>query len=199
MSARTCTERCAVALGLLLWAGIGWAQPGTAWSLERLMHGLAQRPPAQARFTETKHLRLLSGPLTLTGTLSYRAPDRLVKHTLTPNEEIMSVDGERLSVEVKARGIRREFALQEHPVLRAFVESIRATLGGDLATLQRFYHAQLAGGRQEWRLSLTPREHQMRAVIREIRIAGTGAQILRIEIDEMSGDRSVMRIREGGA
>jgi hypothetical protein len=182
---------------MLLVAFCGWAQqPPDTWNLAQLMGELAQRQHGHARFIETKHLRLLSGPLTLTGTLSFRAPDRLEKHTLTPNEEVLIVQGDQLSVEIKARRIRREFALQEHPVLWGFVESIRATLSGDMAALSRFYHAQLAGERGKWRLTLTPRERRMRALIRQIRIDGAGPRVLRIDIEETGGDRSVMNIRE---
>jgi hypothetical protein len=167
-----------------------------AWTLDQLMRALAQRDHAQAQFTETKTMRLLSRPLTLRGTLSYRPPDWLEKRTLDPNEEILLVDGDRLSVEIPVRRIRRSFTLQELPVVWGFVESIRATLRGDRAALERFYRIDLEGEVRHWKMSLRPLDQRMAGVIAEIHIRGAGGRVASIEILEMRGDRSVMKIRE---
>jgi outer membrane lipoprotein-sorting protein len=194
MRAKACVDMLAgVALALL--ASASAAQP-PAWTVDQLMRALAQRPHAQAEFVETKYLRLLSSPLTLRGRLSYRAPDWLEKRTLAPSEEILLVDGERLTVEIPVRRIHRSFTLQELPVVWAFVESIRATLRGDRAGLERFYRLELDGEVRHWLLSLRPRDPKMEAVISEIRIGGAGGRVASIEILEARGDRSVMRIRE---
>ena len=47
------------------------------------------------------------------------------------------VDGDKLTLENRARQ-RRTFALQDYPVLWGFVESIRATLGGDIGSARAF-------------------------------------------------------------
>ena len=110
----------------------------------------------------------------------------------------MVLEGDRLVLEDARRGGRKSFALHEHPVVRAFVESIRSTLAGDLSTLQRFYSVELEGSEPAWRLVLRPREPEMKAAVDEIRISGGGTSIARIEIREAGGDRSVMTIsREG--
>jgi hypothetical protein len=160
------------------------------------MRALGQREHALAEFTETKTIRLLSRPLTLRGTLSYRAPDWLEKRTLHPNEEILLVDGDRITVEIPARRIRRSFTLQELPVVWGFVESIRATLGGDRAALERLYRIDLQGEVRHWQMALRPLDQKMAAVIAEVRITGAGGRVASIEISETRGDRSVMKIRE---
>src|SRR5262245_34162166 len=104
------------------------AAPG-AWDLQRLMQELAQVKTAKARFTERRHVAILSAPLDSSGTLVYSAPGKLEKQTLTPRPESLVLEGDRLTLEAKGR--RRTFALQEHPVIWAFVESIRSTLAGD--------------------------------------------------------------------
>lgn len=153
---------------------------------------------SKARFSERKELAILNEPLESSGTLIYRAPDRLEKHTLVPERTSMVLEGDRLVLEDARRGGRKSFALHEHPVVRAFVESIRSTLAGDLSTLQRFYSVELEGSEPAWRLVLRPREPEMKAAVDEIRISGGGTSIARIEIREAGGDRSVMTIsREG--
>lgn len=190
----------------LLWlacAALAWtqvaAQPtpaGEAWGLEQLMLEFAAVQRASARFVERKHLKILDRPLELTGTLEYRAPDHLARRTLTPRPESFVVDGDRLRLE-DARGRKRSFALQDNPLLWAFVESIRSTLNGDLPQLESFYEIALAGGRAGWRLSLTPKQPRMRALVEVIRIAGRGDRIDSVEIHEAKGDRSIMTVIEG--
>lgn len=185
--------------GLLLLClfGLGIAQAAdTPWSLDQLLAGFSARRSSDKRFTETKHLSVLSEPLQLSGTLSYAAPDHLEKHVLAPNEERYVVDGDTLLVENKSRNLHRSFALQSYPDIWAFVESFRATLAGDASTLRRFYTLELDGDRTKWQLTLTPLQASMLQAIASIRIQGHAAQITRIEIVETGGDRSVMQIED---
>ena len=191
---------------LLLFAA-GLCSPGAiaaeanepdAWDVTRLMRELGEVKSAKARFVERKHLAILSAPLEATGTLLYTAPGRLEKHTLTPRQESLVLDGDRLTLENKERKQRRTFALQDQPVIWAFVESIRSTLAGDLATLSRFYHVGLDGAERRWRLTLKPVEPGMQGVVSEIRIGGSGNWINTIEIIETQGDRSMMTITRDG-
>ena len=174
-------------------------QGKSALALEQLMKDLAQVKSARGRFVERKHLAMLNAPLESSGTLVYVAPGRLEKHMLSPRRESLILDGDQLIIENKDKGQRRTFPLQEHPVLWAFVESVRSTLTGDLATLQRFYEVRLEGDAGAWRLRLKPKEPRMRQAASEIRVGGSGTWVSVIEIDEAGGDRSVTTItREAG-
>ncbi len=175
----------------------GQASAEQPWGLEQLMIELGRGQHGKARFVERKYLKLLTQPIELKGTLEYRAPGYLERRTLTPKPESFVVDGDRLTLE-NARGQRRTFALQDNPVLWAFVESIRATLMGDLAALNRFYSVALDGAEEGWRLSLTPKQPKMAAIIDSIQISGSGGKVRSIEIRETQGDRSVMTVREEG-
>ena len=164
------------------------------WGVNQLMSELGRVQHAKARFVERKYLKVLKTPLETTGTLEYDAPDRLVKRTLEPKPETMTVAGDRLVIESPARS--RTLRLGEYPVLGAFVESLRATLNGDLAALERFYRVTLEGGPQRWQLTLTPRDPKMSALIESILIAGGGGRVGRVEVRETQGDRSVMTVLE---
>ena len=167
------------------------------WGLEQLMVELGRLQHSQARFIERKYLKVLKSPLELSGTLEYDAPSRLVKRTLEPKPETLTVEEDRLVIESPARGRSRTLRLAEYPVLWAFVESFRSTLKGDLAALERFYQVALEGGPQRWQLSLTPRDPKMSALIESILIDGSKGRITRIEVREAQGDRSVMTVLEG--
>jgi outer membrane lipoprotein-sorting protein len=158
------------------------------------MLDLGQVKVAKARFVERRYLSMLKEPLQFSGTLTYIAPDRLEKNTLRPKAESMVVDRDRLTVEGDNGRQRRVLVLSDHPEIGAFVESIRATLAGDLPTLVRFYKVSLEGGPEEWQLQLEPGDEKMRGMVKSIRIDGSGRSIRGVEILEVDGDRSVMTV-----
>ncbi len=162
-------------------------------ALEPLMAALAKNGPGTVRFTETKSSALLKAPIESSGTLTYAAPARLEKRTLAPRDERFAVDGDTVLIESAARS-RLELRLADYPAIRAFVESIRGTLAGDLAALRRYYRVEVDGTWSDWRLHLLPSDPQMAELVQKVLIGGTGGEVRRIEILEASGDRSVMTI-----
>jgi len=158
------------------------------------MRELGQVQSAKGLFVERKYIAMLNAPLESSGTLIYKAPGRLEKHTLRPRAESLTLEGDKLTIDIPARNERRTFALPDNPVLWAFVESIRSTLAGDVRTLNRFYHVALEGTESRWRLLLKPREQAMQDVLSEIRLSGSGTWIGTIETLESGGDRSVMTV-----
>lgn len=179
-----------LACALFAAANSAWA---TEWDLAQLMEALGQVKHAEARFTERRYLKVLDAPRVSSGTLTYTAPDKLEKRTLKPKPELLRVDGGVLTVET-AQDERRTLKMEDYPVLRAFIESIRATLGGDVATLERYYEVDLEGGRDAWQIYLAPRERSMRQAISQIRIGGSGGRVDLIEVQETRGDRTVTRV-----
>jgi hypothetical protein len=182
----------------LLLAPAGATGQEPPWDLKQLMAGLAHVRHAEAWFVERKYLQVLDKPLETTGRLLYVAPDRLEKHTLTPRPELLVVKGDLITIQVAGSRKLRKFRLQGYPTIWGFVESIRATLAGDLWTLQRFYSVELKGRRDDWELKLAPRVQAMRSAVKVIQISGAADSIRRIEIAEAEGDRSVMQISPAG-
>ena len=165
-----------------------------AWGLPQLMQSLSRVTSSQGKFTERKYLSVLIAPLDSSGTLLFQAPDHLEKHTLKPKAESLVLDRGVLTIDSKARNIRRTLVLQEYPAVWAFVESIRSTLAGDLPTLQRFYKIKLKGNAAKWNMQLLPLDSKMRNVMSEIVISGRGARVTGIETTEPNGDHSIMTV-----
>ncbi len=162
--------------------------------LPALMELLAAVPASKDSFTETKHSAFLSAPLVLKGTLAYARPDRLEKNVLAPYEERTVVAGSSVTMENRALQQSRTFSLASSAPLSALVESMRATLAGDRAALERHYRVQLEGKAEAWSMTLVPREKRLASLVTRIQIAGARERLKRIEVEEASGDRSVMLI-----
>ena len=169
-----------------------------AWDLQALMREMAAVPVSRTRFVETRHLAMLTRPLELQGSLTYERPHRLTKHVEAPFDETLTVDGETLSLVNKTKGEKRSVSLREQPALGALVESVRATLAGDGAQLERHYRVKFSGGREAWQLRLLPREAKLRAYVESVALSGAGPRVQRIEVLESGGDSSVMTILHDG-
>jgi hypothetical protein len=139
---------------------------------------------------------MLKGPLIDGGVLVYAAPNRLEKKTVSPEAEDLVIDGDTLTI--TREGKTETLNLPNYPQIAAFIEGIRATLGGDLGTLQQIYETDLRGDSGNWLLELRPRDPAMRAVVRLIDISGSGAEITRIQTVEHDGDRTDMAIVGAG-
>lgn len=181
-------------IGLTLLALASLAGAAEAWGLDALMRSLAQTRTGHAHFVEEKSIALLDAPVVATGELVYRAPDHLERRTLTPQPESMVVDADTLVIERDGRSFHLQ--LHDYPELAAFIESIRGTLAGDRARLEKAYRLSLEGAADNWTLQLLPIDERMQAVVWRIRISGAHATVRRIEITQADGDRSVMRITE---
>jgi hypothetical protein len=183
------------AVGFVLLALVALAQAAESPAdVAALMRGFAARAQGHARFVERKTLAVLDRPVESSGELFYTAPDRLEKRTLKPQPESLSLEAGQLRVQ---RGKRRySLSLRDAPDIAPFIDSLRATLAGDLAALERSYTLRYEPQATGWTLLLTPRDVRLARTIARIRLAGSGAQLDEVTIDSADGDRSVMTIQE---
>ena len=181
---------------LLVLAGL-LAAPAWALDLNELMALLAQRRSGEARFTEQRYVRGLDGPLDSAGVLSFTAPDKLVRRTLTPRPESMEVQG---NVLILSRGGRtRTLSLDAMPELQGMMEAMRGTLSGNAPALLRYFKADVKGDSKAWTLDLLPTLPALAAQVRSLRLSGIGSDVRGIEMEFIGGDRSVMNIVPGPA
>ncbi len=168
-----------------------------ALTLDALMRLLADKREARTQFTETRHSSALKAPLVATGELRYVRPDRLERDVRTPRPERYVVEGDRLVI-IPPAGAPRTIALSAQPALAAFLDTLRATLRGDLATLARTYRVELVGDRARWQLVLLPSDPLLAELVTSIRVHGREAQLEALEVVEASGDRVVTRFSAAG-
>lgn len=181
---------CGLVVMGLLW---GTGAQAADWSLAELMQSLAQKKSAKASFVEKKYLSVLDQALESSGELSFDAPDRLEKRTLKPHPEVLLLEGDNLTVTLyNNRPIY--LRLQQRPDVAALVDSIRATLSGDLAALEKNYSIQFSGGPGKWQLTLTPLQKVVCKVISQIRMTGAESHLKTISFEQADGDRSEMTI-----
>ncbi len=172
------------------------AKPGSVGELladlERNMAGIEN---IQADFIQTKHLRLFRGAIELRGKIYMEKTGRFAWHTESPVRYSMIFrDGrfyqwheETAQVEVSR--------VAEMPVLQMVMEQMRIWFYGAYPALLRDYVVEVIA-EEPLELEFVPREETpAAAMIRRIRIrfSPDRRQITRIEMVEVSGDRSELQ------
>ena len=146
----------------------------------------------QGRFTQQKHLRTLTKPVTTSGRFALRPGHGLFWHLQKPFE---------LRLRVRRDGISRQDASGSwksngsQSTQAAQVKLFMAVLGGDTAELQRHFTLKLSGSAGNWQLLLLPKTVVMKQVFENITISGDKL-VRRIELKEKQGDRTVMQFEQ---
>jgi hypothetical protein len=84
--------------------------------------------------------------------------------------------------------------LSDYPQIVPLIDSIRATLAGDRASLERIFKVTLDGSLDHWKLLLLPSDTAVAKSVKQIRIEGAQDAIHSVEIQQADGDRSVLTI-----
>ncbi|CAN5135295.1 hypothetical protein BH10PSE17_BH10PSE17_38540 [soil metagenome] len=133
---------------LMLCATLAVAQAATPFDLDTLMARLATIKSGQARFTERKTVSVLDRPVESSGELSFAAPDRFTRRTLSPRAESVEVVGDQLTF--TSGGKSRKAQLSSVPEAAAIIDALRGTLTGDRVRLERVFTVKLSGTENQW-------------------------------------------------
>ena len=163
-----------------------------AFDVGQLMTDLAKNKGGKAKFTEKKYISLLDKPVVSSGEMSYTAPDRLEKRTLVPKVETLLLDKDMLSIEREKQKLSINLANQ--PEALAFVDSIRGTLSGNRAALEKNYAMHLSGSPDKWVLTLLPSDQKIATLVLRITVSGSKGLVRSIEYLQADGDRSVLNM-----
>ena len=168
------------------------AQASVTPAFDELLQLLAARRHGHVTFTEVQQLAMLDRPLKSSGELLYDAPDRLEKRTLKPKARTLVLEHGVLMARRGQRSYLME--LREYPQVAPFVESIRATLAGDRAALERLFRVQFDGTLAHWTLLLVPLDTTLAGAVTDIRIEGERDVIRTVQIRHSDGDRSLLTL-----
>ena len=180
-------RRAAVVLAML-----AAASAAHAIELGDVMKLMARRTSGEARFTESRYVHGLDQPLVSTGTLSFTAPDRFERRTLTPRAESMRVQGNQVTL---SRGGRsRTLALDATPEAQVAVEAVRGALTGNGEVLQKYFRVKVSGEVDRWTIDLVPLDRGTAGPLLDLRLVGRRGALDTIETSLAGGDHAVMTI-----
>ena len=160
--------------------------------MRALMQSFAAVDTSRVSYHETKSISILDSVLEQWGFLTYVAPATVVREIRVPVVETYAIVGDTLIVTKEGEEERTD--LDSVPLLRAFTESFRATLSGDVERLEEHYHVSFSGDGPAWTLGLRPRGRRLAGIIESVEFAGEAMRVDRIRITEANGDWSLMTL-----
>lgn len=174
----------------LFWSHLAQAQ--TAFTLDNLFTLLSGQTRGTTTFTEKKFIKGLDAPIESSGELGFEAPGRMLKRTLLPRPETLTLDNRMITLE---RGRQtRTLSLDEYPEMAVHIEGIRACLAGDRTALERLYRVELSGSPAQWKMTLVPRHEKAAEQVRAIHLGGEQADIRTVQVLLADGDSSLMTV-----
>lgn len=167
--------------------------PGSA---SELLAAFSQMPGLEARFTEEKHIGMLAAPLESSGVLYFDDEGYMLRRVLEPQP--MDVLVTPSTLRLTEAGQSEEIDFSTRPDVARFVTAFMWLLAGDETALEAAYQIefQLGAAEGEWVMTLTPRDEQVRYIIREIAIRGDGFYVRELRVLEGSGDETITRITD---
>ncbi|MEA1890329.1 MAG: LolA-related protein [Pseudomonadota bacterium] len=166
----------------------------SAWSneLELLMQDMTAVKHRTVQYKEEKQMELLDAPLFSEGTLEYLAPDKLIRTVIKPSRVRYIIDRKQVTIEKADKSRTRN--LDQLPLVKTFVGSFRAILAGDLISLQKYYEIDFSGNRDQWEISLQPKNKKLAAYVSRLKVSGAGDKIMLYIVEDSNGDLTRMQL-----
>ena len=156
-----------------------------------LIARLARPAPSDTAFTEVRFVSVLKQPLSLQGELHYGGDGELGKRVDRPYRETTTISAGKVAVQ-RAGKPAQHFSLERAPELQALLAAFSALLGGDAATLARYYAIETVLDGAHFRLTLTPRGEDLARHLRTVVVDGNDNEPQCFSLQQADGDSSIM-------
>lgn len=164
------------------------------WILQKL----ARPAPTSTDFVELRDSKLLKQPLRLSGVYSRPDAGTLVREVRAPYAETTTIRAGEATIARAGKSPRR-FSLSRAPELAGLQASFGALLSGDRAALEKFYRIAAQGTRQQWTMTLVPKDAALAAKVRDVALYGRGAELRCIETRAAGNGGDIQRTLLAGA
>lgn len=174
------------------------SRPNTL-TLEILMKTRQSIKETNEHFKEEKITAAFNKSVFFEGKLFYRSPDKLVKHYTSPDEIRYEIIKNTVHIETYDSDTdeteNQSVKLDRIPILYAYITALRGTLSGNIKSVREFFEVKFSSTNPHWKLTLIPKSESINKLIKSLVISGENENILRIAINETSGDSTVTMIQ----
>lgn len=175
--------------------GRGQADPTASpvSSVSSLFKAYASMPGLEAHFREEKHIALLAMPLASQGTLYFSRPHFLLRQVESPSKSSILITPQ--SVLMRDTDGEKTIDLRAQEEVRPFIQSLLWILSGNLEAIKGAYRVSFSPTEQDrWTLTLAPHSKRLSEIITRLKITGQALAVVRIEVEESNGNRTVTTI-----
>jgi chaperone LolA len=158
--------------------------------LERIRAKRAGTPQVQADFQEEKEVHLMNKPISSSGKVWFRDPNKFRREVKGNAPSITVSDGAQLWIYYPKFNSAEHYSLGKHSPLDAGIAALTAAL--NLENVEKSYHITGSKEADGYALQLEPRNPSLKRLLKtfEIRM-NAGLQVQRTEMVQPNGDHIV--------
>jgi hypothetical protein len=159
--------------------------------LSLIRHLLLQNSIICADFEQHKSLRALNRPLVSRGKLRFLAGTGILWQVQEPIPTRVLIKNDAL-VKWDEENKPHRLSVGQTPIFQALSDVFAAVFSGEMEGLRDAFEVEPEINDPNWRLTLTPRDKSLSAIISAIRLAG-GRFIEELIIEERRGDQTLIQ------
>ena len=162
--------------------------------LGAILKRLAEPRVVRAQFVQERTLADLERPTVSRGRVTVSREQGVLWQIESPVKMTLAF-GPQGIVQTGVDGVRRRQAQRRGAVETETARLMQAILGASEESLKATFDARAAGSVERWTMRLAPRARETARYLREVRLGG-GRRLETIEIEETSGNYTVIRMRQ---
>ncbi len=163
----------------------------TSAAIPGIKEALQTMPVVRAQFTQSRHMAVLSRPLSSQGSLIFTKEEGIAWLIEKPYPVNLVLTSTHVS-EWEEGEDKERVPLSARPALSSLVSILVPVLSGDLAALEDRFEMETALVEDGWQVVLTPRGDALAGVVETIRLSGDD-RLRGLTVKEAGGDETEIR------
>jgi len=165
--------------------------------LGAILKRLAEPRVVRAQFVQERTLADLERPSVSRGRITVSREQGVLWQVEAPVKLTLAFTPQGI-IQTGSDGVRRRQSQRRGAVETETARLMQGILGASAESLTANFQASAAGSLERWTIRLAPRARETARYLREVRLAG-GSRLETIEIEETSGNLTVIRLRSSSS
>jgi hypothetical protein len=175
---------------LIFWYWLLFALPGALASsdepLDKIRLNLLKHPSVVGEFKQVREIKDLKLKLNSTGTFTFKVPLELNWIQIKPFAMTILMTPDKI-IQKNSDSSTMEMTKQSQPVVFIFSSSFLSIFSGDIENIKKSFTYQIDFKRNDWTMSLVPKDELLKKVISMVKIEGQDF-VKKVEVTESTGN-----------
>ncbi len=169
-------------------------------TLQKVMVRMKPANAVTINYQETRHLSMMTGKWTGSGSFYALLPDTMIKEQRLPTRELMAIKGGQMYYFNQETGQKHQGELSDDESQIAYIDVFKGLMNGDLEALKSRYTIDFASHATGWTISLSPLKQPPSENTFKVIMHGLPEQAAkRLEIIMPDGDHTEFLLRQANS
>ena len=147
-------------------------------------------------FVEMKNIAFLDEPIRSSGKMYYQKPDLLVKQTLEPSQETITITSGKITLHSQVLGVKETIDLSEQPTAQKIINYMLQVFSGNQDALAKTFRFKYTRKNPEGKITidLIPIDSSLNQIMQSMQIGMTNSNMPEsLTLVEIDGDSIITR------